>query len=258
MSARYGLRFGPVSLSVDGPPPHPLLGRWVTDVEGTARRVAVSTVHALPDDAPTATAEVGFALTTLPDHDRLALLDDPSRHTPWLAAMCEVVARDAPLSGCLLLHAGAVTVGGGVVLLVAAPGVGKTTAVRASGGRAFASNAVLVEVPGAASVPIVWAMPFAREPAPELDSPHPLPLVGVAFVSRQPRASVEWMPAPLATMCLMPHVSRPRGADPHARLRTTLALELGGRARALKLGLTLGPGYLEALDAALHPTVTPR
>lgn len=256
MSARYGLRFGPVSVSVDGPPPHPLLGRWVTDLANAARRVVVSMVPALPDDALGATAEVGFALTTHADHDHLALVDDPSRHIPWLAAMCEVVARDAPLRGCLLIHAGAVTVGGGVALLVAPPGVGKTTAVRAAGGRAFASNAVLVEVCDAPSAPIVWAMPFAGEPAPELDSLHPLPLVGVAFVSRQSQASVEWMPASLATMRLMPHVSRPRGADPHARLRTTLALELGGRTRALMLGLPLGPGYLEPLDAALHPTVT--
>jgi hypothetical protein len=218
--------------------------------------VVVTLSDALPPDAAPATAEVGFALDPYPDHDRITLRGDPGRHTPWLAAFCELVARDASLHGALLLHAGAVTVPDGVALLVAAPGVGKTTAVRAAGERAFASNAVLLEMTGIGA-PVARAMPFTREPAPELEAPRPAALAAVAFVHRADAPSVEWIAGSLATMRLMPHVTRPRGADPHARARTDLALALGGRVRALRLGLPWGPGYLAALDAALHPTTSP-
>ncbi len=254
MTASYGLRFGPVSLAVEGPPPHPQLRPWQVDPPDDARRVVVSLAPTLPPDVSAATAEVGFAIASHPDHDHLTVVDDPARHAPWLAAVCELVARDAPLRGCLLLHAGAVRADGGVALLVAPPGVGKTTAVRAAGGRAFASNSVLVEVPDGVAPPTVRAMPFNREPAPELEAPDAQPLVAFAFVHRHSRPAVEWMPGSLATMRLMPHVTRPRGGDPHARVRTGLALSLGGRVRALTLGLPWGPGYLAALDAALHPT----
>lgn len=254
MSAAYVLRFGPVALAVDGPAPHPLLEPWRERSPANARPVSITLVAALPADTPSPTAEVGFALTAAPDRDHLTIVDDPTRSAPWLAAVCELVARDAPLRGCLLLHAGAVTVDGGVALLVAPPGTGKTTAVRAAGDRAFASNAVLVDL---SDEPVVRAMPFTREPAPELESPGALPLRAVAFVRRHSLPSVEWMPGSLATMRLMPHVTRPRGDDPHARLRTQLALSLGGRARALTLGLPWGPGYLAALDAALQPTTPP-
>ncbi len=252
MSAAYGLRFGPVALALEGPPPHPLLRPWLCDPPVDARRVTVSLAPTLPTDA-----EVGFALTAHPDHDQLTIIDDPARHAPWLAAVCELVARDAPLHGCFLLHAGAVRVEGGVALLIAAPGVGKTTAVRAAGERAFASNSVLVEGGDGPSSMRVRAMPFNREAAPELEAPDRSPLVALAFVHRHSLATVEWMPGSTATMRLMSHVTRPRGEDPHARVRAGVALSLGGRVRALTLGLPWGPGYLAALDTALHPTTSP-
>lgn len=255
MSDPVGLRFGPVALRVEGPPLHPLLDPYRAPVGADARRVLVTCSDELPPDAAPAAAEVGFALHTHADHDHLTLRGDPSRATPWLAAFCELVARDAPLHRCLLVHAGAVTVEGGVALLVAPPGVGKTTAVRAAGPRAFASNAVLIDLSG--EVATVQAMPFTREPAPELESPRRLPLAALAFVHRSPEATVEWIAGTPATIRLMPHVTRPRGADPHARTRTDLALATGGRARALRLGLPYGPGYLAALDAALQPTTYP-
>ena len=255
MSAVVGLRFGPISLRVEGPALHPLLDPYRAPVEADARRVLVTLVAELPPGAAPAAAEVGFALDTRADHDHLTLSGDPSRPTPWLAAFCELVARDAPARRALLLHAGAVTVEGGVALLVAPPGVGKTTAVRAAGRRAFASNAVLVDLSG--EVPTVLAMPFTREPAPELESPRRLPLSALAFVHRSPEATVEWIAGTLATIRLMPHVTRPRGGDPHARARTDLALSMGARARALRLGLPGGPSYLAALDAALQPTTYP-
>jgi len=254
VNVAYGLCFGPVALAVEGPPPHPLLHPWQSDPPAEARRVTVSSMSTLAPGVSAVTAEAGFALTTHPDHDHVSIVDDPARHAPWAAAMCELVARDAPLLGCLLLHAGAVRVAGGVALLVAAPGVGKTTAVRAAGERAFASNSVLVELSMGSAPPTVRAMPFNREAAPELEASGALPLVAVAFVHRHSLPSVEWMAGSLATMRLMPHVTRPRGADPHARARTSLALSLGGRVRALTLGLPWGPGYLAALDAAPHPT----
>lgn len=255
MSEEVGLRFGPVALRVEGPPPHPLLDPYRAPVGADARRVRVTLADELPPGAAPAMAEVGFALDAQADHDHLTLRGDPSRPTPWLAAFCELVARDAPEHRCLLLHAGAVTVEGGVALLVAPPGVGKTTAVRAAGARAFASNAVLIDLSG--EVPTVLAMPFTREPAPELESPRRLPLAALAFVHRSPDATVEWIAGTLATIRLMPHVTRPRGDDPHARARTRLALSMGGRSRALRLGLPRGEGYLAALDDALQPTTYP-
>ncbi len=255
MSAVVGLRFGPVALRVEGPSLHPLLDPYRAPVGDDARRVRVTLADELPPGAAPATAEVGFALDAHPDHDQLTLRGDPSWPTPWLAGFCELVARDAALHRCLLVHAGAVTVEGGVALLVAPPGVGKTTAVRHAGARAFASNAVLLDLSG--EVPTALAMPFTREPAPELESPSRLPLAALAFVHRSPEAAVEWIAGTLATIRLMPHVTRPRGGDPHARARTDLALSMGARARALKLGLPWGPGYLAALDAALQPTTYP-
>lgn len=255
MSSVTDLRFGPIALRVEGPAVHPLLEAWRSPVAGECRRVRVAVADGLPPGTAAATAEVGFALSAHADHDHLTLRGDPSRHTPWLAAFCELVARDAPLHRCLLLHAGAVTVEAGVALLVAPPGVGKTTAVRAAGPRAFASNAVLVDLSG--EVATALAMPFTREPAPELESPRRLPLAALAFVHRSPEAAVEWIAGTLATIRLMPHVTRPRGDDPHARARTDLALSMGARSRALRLGLPFGPGYLAALDAALQPTTYP-
>lgn len=255
MSALVGLRFGPVSLRVEGQALHALLDPYRAPVEADARRVLVTVADEVPPGAAPATAEVGFALDARDDGDHITLAGDPSRPTPWLAAFCELVARDAPARKALLLHAGAVTVEGGVALLVAPPGVGKTTAVRNAGGRAFASNAVLVDLSG--EVPAVLAMPFTREPAPELESPQRLSLAALAFVHRSPEVTVEWIAGTLATIRLMPHVTRPRGDDPHARARTDLALSLGARARALRLGMPRGPGYLAALDAALQPTTYP-
>lgn len=255
MTAPFGLRFGPIALRVEGPAPHPLLAPYRADVGDEARRVVVAVAGSLPPETPAAMADVGFALTAHPDHDAVTLRGDPDRPTPWLAAFCEIVARDAPTRGALLVHAGAVTVEGGVALLVAPPGVGKTTAVRAAGRRAFASNAVLID--GAARGALVRAMPFTREPSPELESGEALPLAALAYVRRADAPTVEWIKGPAATMQLMPHVTRPRGADPHARARTQLALALGGAVPALRLGLPWGPGYLGALDAALHPTTSP-
>jgi hypothetical protein len=255
VSSVTGLLFGPIALRVEGPSLHPLLDPYRAPVGADARRVVVTVADELPPGTAAATVEVGFALVAHADHDHLTLRGDPSRPTPWLAAFCELVARDAPLHRCLLLHAGAVTVAGGVALLVAPPGVGKTTAVRAAAGRAFASNAVLIDLSHEA--PIVLAMPFTREPAPELESLRSLPLAALAFVHRAPEPTIEWISGSLATIRLMPHVTRPRGADPHARARTDLALSMGERARALRLGMPRGPGYLAALDAALQPTTQP-
>jgi hypothetical protein len=107
----------------------------------------------------------------------------------------------------------------------------------------------------------VYAMPFTREPCPELEAGEALPLVALAYVRRAEAPAVEWIAGSAATMQLMPHVTRPRGDDPHARARTHLALALGGAVPALRLGLPRGPGYLgaldAALDAALHPTTSP-
>jgi hypothetical protein len=256
VSARYGLRFGPVALCVEGAPPHPSLDAHRAEVAAGARRVLVSVRDALPTGTPGRTAEAGFHIEPHPGHDHVTVLADPARHAPWLAAVCEVVAREAPARRALLLHAGAVTVPGGVALLVAAPGVGKTTAVRAAGERAFASNAVIVEL-RAAGPPMVWSVPFNRDLAPELESAHGLPLAALGFVHRASAPTVEWIAGTTATTLLMPHVTRPRGDDPAARARADLALSLLGVARSLRLGLSLGPGYLAALDDALHPTMNP-
>lgn len=255
MSTVSGLRFGRLALRVEGPALHPLLDAYRAPVAADARRVLLSVVASLPPEALAATSSVGFALTATADHDAITLGGDAARPTPWLAAFCELVARDAATHGCLLVHAGAVTVSGGVALLVAPPGVGKTTAVRHAVDRAFASNAVLLDLSGGTAT--VRAMPFTREPMPALESAATLPLSVFAFVEWASESTVEWIAPSLATMRLMPHVTRPRGADPHARTRTDLALMLGGKARALRLGLPSGPGYLAALDAALHTTTNP-
>nr|MBK7067592.1 hypothetical protein [Deltaproteobacteria bacterium] len=112
MSSVTDLRFGPIALRVEGPAVHPLLEAWRSPVADECRRVLVTVADELPPGTAATTAEVGFALADHADHDHLTLRGDPSRPTPWLAAFCELVARDTPLHRCLLLHAGAVTVEG--------------------------------------------------------------------------------------------------------------------------------------------------
>ncbi len=244
MSSAPGLRFGPLDLVVAGAPLPGCLDAHVGSVDAASPTVQVAVVDALPKDTPRAHADAGFALRAEPGGWAIAVRGDAGP-SPWLAAFCEIVAREAPAADCALLHAGAVALRDGVALLVGPPGVGKTTAVRAAGSRAFASNAVLAEAGGQRRV---WAMPFNRDLEPALEAKGPRPLRAVAFVRRSDVAGIECLAGSAATVRLMAHVMRPRGDDPAPRLRSEVALRVLLGVPAVVLGMPRGPSYLVALD----------
>lgn len=241
---RAALAFGPLrcALALDGVALPPELEPWCVapapgDVELVVRAGA----------APEAPDPEGFA------GDGYAVSGDvvtlaPGRPRALVAALAALLAQRAPRAGCVVLHCAAVRVAGGVALLFAPPGTGKTTFAALSGGRSFAHNAV---VAAAEPEPTAWAFPFAGDRRPELDAAGGARVRALARLERAERPGFEWLPRSGATVVVMRHCARAPARDALAGERFVIAsaLALGvpfGRAAA-----TRGPRDLDPLDHAL-------
>lgn len=248
---RVPLAFGPlrVALTLDGDALPEGLDRHRASGREGLREVRVERVAALPEPAGAdGFAGHGFAVLRGPDEDRvLVAREGPQR---WVAALAAIVARDAPAAGCLVLHAGALRVEGGVALLVAPGGTGKTTFVCNAGARAFAHNAVVLRVPDAGAVE-AWSLPFAGDPRPELDAAGSAAVRVVALLRRGDEPGFEWTSRSEATIPIARACVRPPGPDSMARERSVLAFALAERVFSGRLRTTRGPHDLAPLDRAL-------
>lgn len=241
------LAFGPLRYRVHGGEVPDALARFAVADVAEARDVWVRAAHG--GDAPAPTGN-GFALRRAPEGDTVTLLHARSPAAGWVAAVAELVLSDGPPRGVAVLHAGAVSVARGVVALLGPPGVGKTTAVRNAGARAFAGGALLAEVDDGSVR--VRALPFAGDPTPSLDAPGAATLRAALAVVRGSAPAVEWVGGLAATTVLMAAVVRPRGVDPCPRARGDLALQLARMVPCGRLCTPATSGYLPALDAALE------
>lgn len=253
MSVRLRLAFGPLTYVVEGPDGL-AVPAWCeahrTDREGPARRVEVSLAEALPaPEGDGSFGDVGFVATHGAEGHRVVV--ERSRGARWGAALAALLGHDAPGEGAVVIHGAAVRVEGGVALLLAPCGTGKTTFARAAGSRSFAHNAVIARCDEAGAL-WVWSLPFAGDPHPELDAQGVAALRVVAQLRRGERPGFEWIARSEATIDLVRATVRAPARDPWARERFMIASALATRARVGRLRTTRGPGDLEALDAALH------
>lgn len=163
--------------------------------------------------------------------------------------MAALVSHDAPSVGAVVVHCAAVRIDGGVALLLAPGGTGKTTFARRAGARSFAHNAVIVEV-GDARLR-AWALPFAGDPHLELDAEGAADVRVVALLERADAPGFEWLPRGAATTMVARCCMRAPAADPWARERFMLGLALVARVAVGRIRTTLDLCGLEHLDAAL-------
>lgn len=177
----------------------------------------------------------------------VTLSADGASPRAWMREFARVVARDAVEVDAVAAHGAAVRVAGGVVLLLAPGGTGKTTFAAGAGARSFAHNAVLVTPTPA---PTAWALPFAGDARPELDVPESAPLRAVALLERGTAPGVEWIPRSAATVMLVRSCAWDSPEEPVARRRNMIALALAARLPALRVWCTPRPFDLAILDAA--------
>lgn len=251
------LAFGPLryalkGLSAEALPPV-LRGYVVPAAEGDRRvTVTVAEVFAPPDpDAGRfgngywhATGETGDRVWVRPESARW-----PGRGL--LAALSELVVRDAPSVEAVALHAAALRAGRGLVLVVAPPGTGKTTLARAAGSGCFAHNAVLVRDDGAR------ALPFAGDPDAALDDAGVAPVTALVELVRDGDvdavgAAFEWAPRGRATTLGMKACARPQGRDPFAAQRAVIALRLLAPLPCARLRVCAPAAAWPVLQAALR------
>jgi hypothetical protein len=245
------LAFGPLAYEVElgeGVAVPPWAARHETRTE-PLRRVVVERVASLPEASGKGDfADEGF----LASHGAGAhrVLVAAGREARWGAALAALVAHDAPSVGALVVHCAAVRVDGGVALLLAKGGTGKTTFARNAGARSFAHNAVIADAKNPDAVR-VWALPFAGDPRPDLDAEGAAPVRVVALLERGEAPGFEWIPRAAATIPLARSCVRAPAADPWARERFMLALALAAKVAVGRIRTTRGPRDLEPLDAAL-------
>ncbi len=242
------LAFGPLRYEVrapDGAPLLPWCARHRDDGDGPFRVVRVELADAPPEPAGEgAFGELGFTAFHGAEGHRVVVARAMAPR--WGAALSALVAHDAPSAGCVVLHCAAVRVEGGVALLLAPGGVGKTTFARNAGPRSFAHNAVIVRDLAA------WALPFAGDPHPELDAEGPATVRAVALLARGEGPGFEWIARSEATIALARASVRAPVRDPWARERFMIASALGARLPVGRLRTTRDPRDLEPLDAALR------
>jgi hypothetical protein len=194
-----------------------------------------------------------FRTTRHDDHDAIAL-DARADASPALLrgalgeALGALVVLDAEAHGAVVVHAAGVWAGGGVVLVVAPSGTGKSTLARAAGPRVFTYNAALV-VPGPA--PRAWPLPFAGKPDPSLVASRAAEIVGVAVFQRADVPFIESCPGSRATTEMLRAVVRLRGAVPDANTRACRALAWAGCAPRARLGSPPDGRYLVKVDQFL-------
>jgi len=236
--------FGPLAYVLEGVTaaelPPVLAGYVVGEAPAGARHVAVCLIDTLETAPEGATEGNGFRLAA--DEVVWAL-----RHgARWpgrglLAALSELVCRDAPSVDTVAVHAAALRVGNTLALVMAPPGTGKTTLARAARAACVAHNAVLVGAAG------LWPLPFAGDPEAGLDAPGGpfagpgvlVELVRGPSVSEGAAGVFEWLPRGAATTLAVRACARPRGPDPFASQRAVLALAFlapvpGARLRVLR------------------------
>jgi hypothetical protein len=246
------LAIGPLRYSIEGAPPPPWLQRYAVPASPTDRRVQFEVTEDTHPQAstPSGLQGFGYALDSRDGIDLARIVQSGHPAEGFLSALGGIVVRDAPSVAAMVIHAGALRIQDGVALVMAPPGTGKTTLVRAGGPRAFAHNAVLVRRAESAEM-TAWALPFAGDPDPSLDAPGTAPVRVLVELARATRARFEWRTAAQATIRVVKSCARPPGQDPYPSTRARLALEMA----SLPFG-TLFAGAptdaLDALDAALR------
>ena len=252
MTVRLRLGFGPLAYVVEGPDGlevPPWCERHRDERHGSAVRVAVEVVDALPAaDGEGAFGDVGFvAWHGLAAHR--VVVERAGVHR-WTSALAALVGHDAPAARAVVIHCAAIRVEGGVALLLAPSGTGKTTFARAAGPRSFAHNAVIVE-DDAEGHPVAWALPFAGDLRPELDAPGSARVRVIAELARAGAPGFEWIARSAATVSLARATVRAPARDPWARERFMVASALATRAIVGRLCTSRDPRDLEPLDAVL-------
>lgn len=165
-----------------------------------------------------------------------------------LGVLATVLAQRAPTVGAVVLHAAAVTVAGGVALLFAPSGTGKSTFAELAGARAFAHNAVVVT---AGDIATAWAFPFAGDARPALDQTGARTVRVLARLERGRAPGFEWLPRSHATTTVMRHCARAPDRDALAAERFVIASSLPLRAPFGRLFASRDPHDLDPLDSAL-------
>ncbi len=251
MSGRLRLAFGPLSYDVTldgGATAPPWAGAYRGSVE-PSRRVELACFDPLPGlSGARVFRDDGYVATHGDGAHRVFVAR--GHEARWVVPFAALVAHDAPSAGALVIHCAAVRVDGGVAILLAKGGTGKTTFARAAGARSFAHNAVIVDVDGGAR-PRAWSLPFAGDPQPDLDAEGEAAVRVVALLERADASGFEWIARPEATTSLARSCVRAPALDPWARERFMLALALVARVAVGRMRTTRGPRDLESLDDAL-------
>ena len=195
--------------------------------------------------APAAGAHDGASVTGT-DEAVITVSGDHPR--ALIGALATALAQRAPTVGAVVLHAAAVTVAGGVALLFAPSGTGKSTFAAIAGPRSFAHNAVVVT---AGDPPTAWAFPFAGDARPALDQTGARAVRLLARLERGTAPGFEWLPRSLATTTVMRHCARASTLDALAVERFMIASALPLRAPFGRLLASRDPRDLDPLDSAL-------
>lgn len=193
-------------------------------------------------------ADIGYAARWSREGHAVAV--EPAMAFRWGAALALLIGQDAPGLGALVIHGAAVRVDGGVALLLAKSGTGKSTFAACHRARSFAHNAVVVAAREDARFE-AWALPFAGDPRPELDADGSAVVRAVCTLERGREPGLEWISRGAATIALARAVVRAPVHDLWARERFVLGSRLAERARAGRLRTTRGPDDLDPLDRSL-------
>jgi hypothetical protein len=241
---KLALAFGPLrcALCLDGAAlPHELL-RWQTPPLPGEETWTVR-CSALPETlGPEDFRGEGYVVT-----GRTIVLA-PGRPRAIVTALAALLAHRAPRDGCVVVHAAAVRVVGGVALLLAPSGTGKTTLAALAASRSFAHNAVVVATE---PVPTAWAFPFAGDARPELNAVGTARVRVSARLVRGEHPGFEWLPRSSATTLIVRHCVRAPVGDTLARERFMIASALASKVPHGQLLSTRSLHDLDPLDRAL-------
>ncbi len=239
------LAVGPLRYSIEGAPPPPWLQRYAVPASPDDRRVHFEVVDD-PQPRPTTPSGLqgfGYAVDSRDGIDFARIVRSAHPAEGFLSALGGIVVRDAPSVEAMVIHAGALRIQDGVALVMAPPGTGKTTLVRAGASRAFAHNAVLVRRAESAEM-TAWSLPFAGDPDPSLDAPGTAPVRVLVELVRSTCSRFEWRTPAQATIRVVKSCARPPGQDPSPATRVRLAFEMASR----PFGILFAGAPTEALD----------
>lgn len=244
------LAFGPLRYALRGAPP-----RFLTPFAQEPRGDELALELRVGEAPAGAVAVWGTAVSQEGDRRVIHLPAGRDAERALHAPLAELVGRDLPCVGGLLLHASAVRAARGAVLLIGPPSVGKTTFARHDPARALAGNAVCAWRANGGW--LCAALPFASDPDPTLDAPGAHPLGAIVELHRAPAPWFEWQPPARATVSLMKRVAAPSLDDPCKRARVSCALDLAATVALASLGVTGRRADLDHLDRCLNPSARP-